>query len=95
VVYDTSDNSVRYGELVCVGEESQLKSWNTMRGELPLRGILALQVQAIILDFLVKCCKRLLYDVPALTELGNDHPIQPEPPSLNRHTEYRSIKQEA
>lgn len=59
---------------------------------MPGEGLLTLEVQSGLYDFLLKCCQTLFQDI-SIEELANEAlPILPEPePIVNRDSAYKSI----
>jgi hypothetical protein len=69
-----------YGELVAWDDHPDAFEWmHTMRQFIPGEGLLVLEIQERLLDFLVQCCGAILHDVPADTLTSGAVPLQPEP----------------
>lgn len=65
-----------YGKLVSWESHRDAFDWMATRKQLlPEEGILILEAQQIVLEFLVQCCQNLLNDIPDLT--GGSTPLQP------------------
>jgi hypothetical protein len=74
---ETAEN---YGKLLAWDDHPDAFDWmHTRKQFLPGEGLLVLEAQQYLLEFLVKCCQELLQDIPTATLTGDDFPPQPEP----------------
>ncbi|KAI0970428.1 hypothetical protein F4678DRAFT_139287 [Xylaria arbuscula] len=70
-----------YGRLVAWDEHEDAFDWmHTRKQFLPGEGLLILEFQERLLEFLVDCCKNILHDIPLDQMTGDQFAIQPEPP---------------
>ncbi|KAI2635615.1 hypothetical protein GGS26DRAFT_506091 [Hypomontagnella submonticulosa] len=70
-----------YGRLIAWDEHEDAFDWmHTRRQFLPGEGLLILEFQERLLEFLVDCCKAILHDIPLDRMTSNEFAIQPEPP---------------
>ncbi|XXH01415.1 hypothetical protein Hte_007775 [Hypoxylon texense] len=70
-----------YGRLVSWDEHEDAFEWTHTRKQfLPGEGLLILEFQERLLEFLVDCCKTILHDIPFDRMTSNEFAIQPEPP---------------
>jgi hypothetical protein len=68
-----------YGRLVAQDRE---EVWNwlwTAKQFLPGDGLLILEAQDRVMEFLVRCCEHILHDIPATELLADKYPVLPEP----------------
>ncbi|KAK3048401.1 hypothetical protein LTR09_010232 [Extremus antarcticus] len=67
-----------YGELISWDDDDRAFEWLTsQRGMHPGQGLILLEMQQRILQFLVACCDRIMHDI-ALEHLGSEqYPVQP------------------
>ncbi|KAJ8129257.1 hypothetical protein O1611_g4371 [Lasiodiplodia mahajangana] len=70
-----------YGKLIAWEDHEDAFDWMHSRKQfLPGEGLMILEFQERLLEFLVDCCKAILHDIP-LDEMTSDNfTIQPEPP---------------
>ena len=82
-----------YGQLVSWEDHDKAFEWMISGFEFqPGMGLLVLERQQKILDFLVKCCHLLLQDMTASSLINESVPIQPEPsPILVNEIAYQSV----
>ncbi|KAI2618753.1 hypothetical protein GGR54DRAFT_604445 [Hypoxylon sp. NC1633] len=70
-----------YGRLMAWEEHEDAFDWTHSRKQfLPGEGLLILEFQERLLEFLVDCCKTILHDIPLDRMTSNEFAIQPEPP---------------
>ncbi|KAL7627940.1 hypothetical protein AAE478_002135 [Parahypoxylon ruwenzoriense] len=70
-----------YGKLLAWEEHKDAFDWtHTRRQFLPGEGLLILEAQDRLLEFLVACCRLILHDIPARELVSNIHLIEHEPP---------------
>ncbi|KAI0533533.1 hypothetical protein GGR58DRAFT_486103 [Xylaria digitata] len=70
-----------YGKLVAWEEHEDAFNWmHTRKQFLPGEGLLILEFQERLLEFLVDCCKEILHDIPLDQMTSDKLAIQPEPP---------------
>ncbi|KAI1634877.1 hypothetical protein F4809DRAFT_490954 [Biscogniauxia mediterranea] len=71
-----------YGKLLAWEDHEDAFDWmHTRRQFLPGEGLLILEAQDRLLEFLVACCRMILHDIPAGEILDNIYPlIEHEPP---------------
>ncbi|KAL4863409.1 hypothetical protein BDV12DRAFT_177532 [Aspergillus spectabilis] len=80
-----------YGKLLAWSDHPEAFELMTSRKQfLPGEGLLILEVQQRIFEFLLRCCELILHDVPQGT-VFRDHPIVPEPP-LKSETEINGFE---
>ncbi|KAI0545396.1 hypothetical protein F4679DRAFT_561204 [Xylaria curta] len=71
-----------YGKLIAWDEHEDAFDWmHTRKQFLPGEGLLILEFQERLLEFLVDCCKTILHDIPLNHMTSNKFAVQPEPPS--------------
>lgn len=79
-----------YGKLVSWESHPDAFDWVATRKQpLPGEGILILEAQQRVLEFLVQCCQNLLHDIPDLT--GESAPLKP-PPQLKSDQEITGFE---
>lgn len=70
----------RYAELLTWENDLRAMELATSRTEfLPGEGLLVLEAQDKLLEFLVDCCRKILCDIPGDDLVGDAFPVQPEP----------------
>ncbi|KAI1199819.1 hypothetical protein F5X97DRAFT_295493 [Nemania serpens] len=70
-----------YGGLLAWEEHEEAFDWmHTRKQFLPGEGLLILEFQERLLEFLVDCCKAILHDIPLDQMTTNKFAVQPEPP---------------
>ncbi|KAI0809327.1 hypothetical protein GGR55DRAFT_689508 [Xylaria sp. FL0064] len=70
-----------YGRLIAWGEYEDAYHWMRTRKQfLPGEGLLILEFQERLLEFLADCCKGILHDIPLDQMTSDKFAIQPEPP---------------
>ncbi|KAI0096982.1 hypothetical protein GGR51DRAFT_542202 [Nemania sp. FL0031] len=70
-----------YGRLIAWEDHEDAFDWMHSRKQfLPGEGLLILESQERLLEFLVDCCKTILHDIPLDEMTSNKFTIQPEPP---------------
>lgn len=70
-----------YGRLMAFDEHEDAFDWmHTRKQFLPGEGLLILEFQERLLEFLVDCCKTILHDIPLDQMTSNKFAIQHEPP---------------
>ncbi|KAI0444142.1 hypothetical protein F4803DRAFT_512780 [Xylaria telfairii] len=70
-----------YGRLIAWEDHEDAFNWmHTRKQFLPGEGLLILEFQERLLEFLVDCCKTILHDIPLDQMTSNRFAIQPEPP---------------
>ncbi|KAK3689894.1 hypothetical protein B0T22DRAFT_499480 [Podospora appendiculata] len=70
-----------YGKLINWDEHDDAFDWmDTRKQFLPGEGLLILEAQERLLDFLVQCCRQVLHDIPSDQLVSDAYPSQPEPP---------------
>ncbi|KAI0204890.1 hypothetical protein F4808DRAFT_448528 [Astrocystis sublimbata] len=70
-----------YGKLIAWDEqEDAFDLMHTRKQFLPGEGLLILEFQERLLEFLVDCCKIILHDIPFDQMMSNKFAAQPEPP---------------
>jgi len=79
-MYMEGQTTDTYGKLVAVGDYEGGFNSNSCAGFHPGDGILILEIQQKLMEFLIKCCEAIL-DKPADT-LISQYPTNPEPPPL-------------
>jgi hypothetical protein len=73
-----------YGELIAWKDHPEAFHWLTsQRGAHPGQGLLILEIQERLYQFLVDCCKAILHDMSEKALADPGIPIQPEPPSIS------------
>lgn len=82
-----------YGQLMRWEDHDDAFEWMASGFEFqPGMGLLVLERQQKILDFLVKCCHLLLQDMAARSLIDETVPVQPEPPPIvMNETAYQSV----
>ncbi|CAH0044960.1 unnamed protein product [Clonostachys solani] len=86
ILHKISDRE-KYGTLLAWNEHKDTFEWMKTRSQfLPGEGLLVLEAQERLMEFLVKVCKIILHDIPAESLVGGDSVIQPEP-HLKRNAE--------
>lgn len=69
-----------YGKLVAWDDHPDAFDWMTSRKQfLPGEGLLILEAQDRLLEFLISCCKQILHEISDENLTSNDISIQPEP----------------
>jgi hypothetical protein len=69
-----------YGKLLAWSEHEDAFDWMHQRKQfLPGEGLLILEFQERLLEFLVECCQKILHDIPSDKVASDEFPIQPEP----------------
>ncbi|KAH6659289.1 hypothetical protein BKA67DRAFT_589404 [Truncatella angustata] len=69
-----------YGRLVAWDEHEDAFDWmHTRKQFLPGEGLLILEHQQRVLQFLVQCCQKILHDIPLEQMTSDAFAIQPEP----------------
>ena len=77
------DSPESYGRLIAWNDDDDAMAMCfDHRGHPPGQGLLILEIQEKILDFLLQCCSKILHDVPSDALTDDSIPAQPEPPSL-------------
>ncbi|KAI1744849.1 hypothetical protein F4680DRAFT_168412 [Xylaria scruposa] len=70
-----------YGRLIAWDEHEDAFDWmHTRKQFLPGEGLLILEFQERLLEFLIDCCKLILHDIPLDQMTSNKFAIRPEPP---------------
>ncbi|RSL64592.1 hypothetical protein CEP53_003994 [Fusarium sp. AF-6] len=70
-----------YGKLVAWDDHPDAFEWMYMRKQfLSGEGLLILEVQARLMEFLVDCCHEILHEIPPADLISDAYPVQPEPP---------------
>ncbi|KAK2760336.1 hypothetical protein FQN54_002404 [Arachnomyces sp. PD_36] len=87
------DTPESYGRLISWSEDKgSFDLMITGRGFHPGEGLMVLEIQQGIWRFLIACCRNLLLDLSEDTWIGDEIPVQPEPPALvGDHTEWPSV----
>ena len=68
-----------YGKLLHIYDCADAADWLYHRIQyLPGEGLLILEAQEKLLDFLVRCCQHILHDIPPSTLLSTEYPMRPE-----------------
>ncbi|MCJ1283552.1 hypothetical protein MMC26_002882 [Xylographa opegraphella] len=82
-----------YGKMLSWDDDDRAFDWMMSGvGKQPGEGLLILEIQKKILDFLVQCCRLLLADLPPESLTDKDIPIQPEPePIVTDPTAWPSL----
>ncbi|PHH92870.1 hypothetical protein CDD83_4013 [Cordyceps sp. RAO-2017] len=69
-----------YGRLLNWEDHEDAFDWmHTRKQFLPGEGLMILEAQSRLLEFLVQCCRQILHDIPAGDLVGDAYPVQPEP----------------
>lgn len=75
-------NPADYGKLVSWNDTPEAFDWSfTQKQFLPGHGLLVLEIQGRLLEFLVKCSQQLLHDIGVDQLLSSAYPVLPEPPA--------------
>ncbi|EEU34289.1 uncharacterized protein NECHADRAFT_50192 [Fusarium vanettenii 77-13-4] len=70
-----------YGTLVAWADHPDAFEWmHTRKQFLPGEGLIILEVQARLMDFLVDFCHQILHEIPEAELISDAYPVQPEPP---------------
>ncbi|KAJ8119200.1 hypothetical protein ONZ43_g3808 [Nemania bipapillata] len=70
-----------YGRLISWDDHEDAFDWmHTRKQFLPGEGLLILEFQDRLLEFLIDCCKIILHDIPVDQMTSSKFAIQPEPP---------------
>ncbi|KAI1645504.1 uncharacterized protein F4817DRAFT_343539 [Daldinia loculata] len=73
-------NATEYGKLWDWSEHPEAHDWvDTRKQFLPSEGLLILEAQEKLMEFLVTCCQYILHDIPADSLVADTFPVQPEP----------------
>lgn len=88
-----ASSPAKYGKLVSWDEDENALNWIQEGVEfMPGEGLMVLQVQNGLYDFLLKCCRVLFQDFDTDALLGESLPILPEPEAIvNKDSAYASI----
>jgi len=71
------------GELTAWDDNEDAFNWlMTQYGAQPGEGLLILEIQERLYEFLVQCCKAVLHDIPEETLADPNTPVQDEPPPV-------------
>ncbi len=69
-----------YGRLLNWEDHEDAFTWTHTRKQfLPGEGLMILEAQDRLLEFLVQCCQQILHDISSDELLSDSHPVQPEP----------------
>lgn len=69
-----------YGKLVAWSEDEDAFTWYVNRMQfMPGEGLIVLEAQNMVMDFLLALCNNILHDIPADILLTDAYPVQPEP----------------
>ncbi|WOO76897.1 uncharacterized protein LOC62_01G000510 [Vanrija pseudolonga] len=68
-----------YGKLLSWDDHPEAMKWMVTKQFQPGDGLLVLEVQGRILEFLAKCAQQLLSDIPIDRLLSEEYPVLPEP----------------
>ncbi|KAI8713049.1 hypothetical protein NCS52_01248200 [Fusarium sp. LHS14.1] len=69
-----------YGKLVAWADHPDAFEWmHTRRQFLPGEGLIILEVQVRLMNFLVDCCHEILHEIPEDELISDAYPVQPEP----------------
>ncbi|KAK9239237.1 hypothetical protein V1525DRAFT_56644 [Lipomyces kononenkoae] len=80
MVLHGATNAQDYGKLLSWDDHPDAFEWmHTRKQFLPGEGLVVLEAQERVLDFLVICCQEILRDIPMATLTTGTFPIQPEP----------------
>ncbi|KAH7308418.1 hypothetical protein B0I35DRAFT_441908 [Stachybotrys elegans] len=73
-------DTYKYGEVVSWDEDEDAFTWyiNGMQF-MPGEGLLVLEAQDLVMDFLVTFCNKILHDIPPEILLTDAYPVEPEP----------------
>ncbi|KAJ5150387.1 hypothetical protein N7492_010738 [Penicillium capsulatum] len=81
ILNGVTGNTRDYGVLVDWEEHPEAFDWMIkLKQFLPGEGLLILEAQERLLDFLVQCCQQLLHDIPKATLTNDSFLVVPEPP---------------
>lgn len=81
-----------YGELLSWDDRGNAFDWMcTQKQFLPGEGLLVLEAQEMVLEFLVNCCVKILQDIPTNVLFSTAYPIEPEP-QLNTANETEGFE---
>lgn len=81
IILNGTTRDEEYGKLLAWEEHEDAFDWmHTRRQFLPGEGLLILEAQDRLLEFLIACCQLILHDIPAGELVSNIHPIEHEPP---------------
>lgn len=84
MMFTGRDTPETYGQLYSWEDHEDAFTWlMSMKGNHPGEGLMVLEVQEGIYDFLVKCCLDLLSDMDPVALKEGHGPIQPEPALLS------------
>ena len=85
--------SETYGKLISWDDHEDAFEWLTSGLHFhPGMGLLVLQIQQGLLEFLVQCCHVIFQDLSSNSLTGDSIPVQPEPPTLlPNETAYPSL----
>ena len=71
---------VDYGRIVSWDDDERAFDWMMSRKQfLPGEGLLILEAQSRLLEFLIGCCHKILHDIPSEEVVSSAYPINPEP----------------
>ena len=93
MLLSNATDSTKYGRLISWDEDDRAFDWMQDGIEfMPGEGLLVLEIQQGLYDFLLKCCRTLFQDI-SLEDLASEElPILPEPePIINKDSAYTSI----
>lgn len=80
MILHRANNAEEYGKLVSWDDDFEAMEWATSQREyIPGDGLLAIQAQERLMDFLVDCCGKILPDIPWDTLTTDVYPVQEEP----------------
>lgn len=72
---------LEYGKVVSWDDDEDAFNEYTNRMQfMPGEGLIVLEAQKLVMDFLVIFCNKMLHDIPTETLLTDEYPVQPEPP---------------
>ncbi|KAK5942298.1 hypothetical protein PMZ80_004861 [Knufia obscura] len=94
MMFTGRDTTDKYGELLSWDDHPDAFDWMHQRiGTLPGEGLLVLEIQDRILQFLIKCCQEILHDLGPQQLASEEYPIQPDfqPPSENDSAGFSSL----
>jgi hypothetical protein len=80
MILNGAHSPAEYGKLVSWDEDEDAFTWYVSGTQfMPGEGLLVLEAQNMVMDFLVAFCNKMLHDIPAESLLTDAYPVQPEP----------------
>ncbi|KAM0417459.1 hypothetical protein ACHAPT_012521 [Fusarium lateritium] len=81
MVLNGATTAEEYGKLVAWADHPDAFEWmHTRKQFLPGEGVIILEVQARLMNFLVDFCHEIIHEIPEAELISDAYPVQPEPP---------------